>query len=172
MILGLFSLSAYTIMHVIISLVGIAAGFVVMAGMLKGQRLDTWTFWFLLFTLLTSITGYGFPFDHVLPSHIVGAISLVALVIAIVARYAFNHSGAWRWIYVVTALLAQWFNVFVLVAQGFMKVPALKALAPTQSEPPFLIASISAAFDCTGKNTIFLPVTFSACLRKPSQTLL
>ena len=140
MILGLFSLSAYTIMHVIISLVGIATGFVVMAGMLKGQRLDTWTFWFLLFTLLTSITGYGFPFDHVLPSHIVGAISLVALVIAIVARYAFNHSGAWRWIYVVTALLAQWFNVFVLVAQGFMKVPALKALAPTQSEPPFLIA--------------------------------
>ena len=77
MILGLFSLSAYTIMHVIISLVGIATGFVVMAGMLKGQRLDTWTFWFLLFTLLTSITGYGFPFDHVLPSHIVGAISLV-----------------------------------------------------------------------------------------------
>jgi hypothetical protein len=140
MILGLFSLSAYTIMHVIISLVGIATGFVVMAGMLKGQRLDTWTFWFLLFTLLTSITGYGFPFDHVLPSHIVGAISLVALVIAIVARYAFNHSGAWRWIYVVTALLAQWFNVFVLVAQGFLKVPALKALAPTQSEPPFLIA--------------------------------
>ena len=140
MILGLFSLSAYTIMHVMISLVGIATGFVVMAGMLKGQRLDTWTFWFLLFTLLTSITGYGFPFDHVLPSHIVGAISLVALVIAIVARYAFNHSGAWRWIYVVTALLAQWFNVFVLVAQGFMKVPALKALAPTQSEPPFLIA--------------------------------
>jgi hypothetical protein len=140
MILGLFSLSAYTIMHVIISLVGIATGFVVMAGMLKGQRLDTWTFWFLLFTLLTSITGYGFPFDHVLPSHIVGAISLVALVIAIVARYAFNHSGAWRWIYVVTALLAQWFNVFVLVAQGFLKVPALQALAPTQSEPPFLIA--------------------------------
>ena len=140
MILGLFSLSAYTIMHVIISLVGIATGFVVMAGMLKGQRLDTWTFWFLLFTLLTSITGYGFPFDHVLPSHIVGAISLVTLVIAIVARYAFNHSGAWRRIYVVTALLAQWFNVFVLVAQGFWKVPALKALAPTQSEPPFLIA--------------------------------
>ena len=140
MILGLFSLSAYTVMHVVISLVGIATGFVVMAGMLKGQRLDTWTFWFLLFTLLTSITGYGFPFDHVLPSHIVGAISLVVLVIAIVARYAFNHAGAWRWIYVVTALLAQWLNVFVLVAQGFLKVPALKALAPTQSEPPFLIA--------------------------------
>ena len=140
MILGLFSLSAYTIMHVIISLVGIATGFLVMAGMLKGQRLDTWTFWFLLFTLLTSITGYGFPFDHVLPSHIVGAISLVILVIAIVARYAFNHSGAWRWIYVVTALLAQWLNVFVLVAQGFLKVPALRTLAPTQSEPPFLIA--------------------------------
>jgi hypothetical protein len=140
MIVGLFSLSAYTIMHVIISLVGIATGFVVMAGMLNGQRLDTWTFWFLLFTLLTSITGYGFPFDHVLPSHIVGAISLVVLVLAIVARYAFNHSGAWRWIYVVTALLTQWFNVFVLVAQGFQKVPVLKALAPTQSEPPFLIA--------------------------------
>jgi hypothetical protein len=138
MFVSLFGLSTYTTIHVVISLSGIATGFVVMAGMLKAQRLDNWTFWFLLFTLLTSITGYGFPFDHVLPSHIVGAISLVALLIAIVARYAFNHSGAWRWLYVVAALLAQWFNVFVLIVQGFQKVPALKVLAPTQSEPPFL----------------------------------
>jgi hypothetical protein len=140
MILGLFTLSAYTVGHVIISLLGIATGFVVIAGMLKAKRLDGWTFWFLFFTLLTSITGFGFPFDHILPSHLVGAISLVALLIAILARYAFNHSGAWRWLYVVTALLAQWFNVFVLVAQAFQKVPALQSLAPTQSEPPFLIA--------------------------------
>jgi hypothetical protein len=140
MIAGLFSLSLYTTMHVVISLAGIAAGFVVMAGMLKGQRRDGWTFWFIFFTLLTSITGFGFPFDHVLPSHIVGAISLLVLLIAIVARYAFNHAGAWRWLYVVAALVAQWFNVFVLVAQAFQKVPALQALAPTQSEPPFLIA--------------------------------
>jgi hypothetical protein len=140
MILGLFNLWFYTVMHVVISLAGIAAGFVVMFGMLNGRRLDGWTFWFLFFTLLTSITGYGFPFDRVLPSHIVGALSLVALLIAILARYAFNHAGAWRWLYVVAALVAQWFNVFVLVVQGFQKVPALQALAPTQAEPPFLIA--------------------------------
>ena len=139
MILGLFSLSAYTVMHVVISLVGIATGFVVMAGMLKGQRLDTWTFWFLLFTLLTSITGYGFPFDHVLPSHIVGAISLAVLVIAIVARYAFNHAGAWRWIYVVTAVVSLYLNCFVLVVQAFLKVPALHTLAPKGNEPAFAL---------------------------------
>jgi hypothetical protein len=157
-ILGLFSLSSYTIMHVIISLAGIAAGFVVMLGMLKGQRLDGWTFWFLFFTLLTSITGFGFPFDHILPSHIVGAISLVALLIAIVARYAFNHASAWRWLYAVAALVAQWFNVFVLVVQAFQKIPALQMLAPTQSEPPFLIAQTVVM--------VFFIITGIAALRK------
>ncbi len=138
MMFGIFSLSAYTILHVIISLAGIAAGFVVMAGMLKGERLDRWTFWFLLMTVLTSLTGFGFPFERLLPSHIVGIISLAALLIAIVARYVFGLAGPWRWLYVVAAILAQWFNVFVLIVQSFQKVPFLQTLAPTQSEPPFL----------------------------------
>ena len=140
MILGLFSLSAYTIMHVIVSLVAIATGLVVLVGVLGGKRLDGWTFWFLLTTALTSITGFGFPFDHLLPSHIVGIISLAALLLAIVARYAFDLAGPWRGLYVFAAMLALWFNVFVLVAQAFQKVSALKALAQTQADPPFLIA--------------------------------
>jgi hypothetical protein len=132
--------STFTWVHVIISLIGIATGFVVMKGMLASQRLDDWTAVFLATTALTSLTGFGFPFEKLLPSHIVGIISLVVLLIAILARYAFGLGGRWRPAYVVTALVAQWLNVFVLVAQLFNKVTALHALAPTQSEPPFLIA--------------------------------
>ena len=132
--------SVFTWVHVIISLVGIVAGFVVIRGMLASQRLDGWTAVFLTMTVLTSVTGFGFPFEKLLPSHIVGIISMVVLLIAIVARYAFGMGGGWRPAYVVTALIAQWLNVFVLVAQLFNKVTALRALAPTQSEPPFLIA--------------------------------
>ena len=95
---------------------------------------------FLATTALTSLTGFGFPFDHVLPSHVVGILTLVALLVAILAFYLFRLAGAWRWLYVVGAIVALWFNVFVLVAQAFNKIAALKALAPTQSEPPFLIA--------------------------------
>jgi len=93
-------------------------------------------------TALTSITGFGFPFDHLLPSHKVGIISLVVLAIAIRARYALHLAGAWRWIYVVSAAIALYLNVFVLVVQAFEKAPALRALAPTQSEPPFLVAQL------------------------------
>jgi hypothetical protein len=132
--------STFTWVHVIISLIGILTGFVVMKGMLASQRLDDWTAVFLATTALTSITGFGFPFEKLLPSHIVGIISLAVLLIAILARYAFGMNGGWRPAYVVTALVAQWLNVFVLVAQLFNKVTALHALAPTQSEPPFLIA--------------------------------
>jgi hypothetical protein len=132
--------STFTWVHVIISLIGIATGFVVMKGMLASQRLDDWTAVFLAMTALTSLTGFGFPFEKLLPSHIVGIISLVVLLIAILARYAFGLSGAWRPAYVVTALVAQWLNVFVLIAQLFMKVNTLHALAPNGSEPPFLIA--------------------------------
>jgi len=140
MVLGVFDLHAYTILHVAISLIGIATGFVVIFGMIGGQRLDGWTFWFLLFTALTSLTGFGFPFDHLLPSHVLAIISLAALLVAILARYSFGLEGRWRWIFVIAAAAAQWFNLFVLVVQGFQKVPALRALAPTQSEPPFQIA--------------------------------
>lgn len=136
------SLSTFTLVHVLISLVGIASGLVVLYGLLSAKRLDGWTSLFLITTVLTSVTGFGFPFDHLLPSHKVGIISLVLLAIAILARYGLHMAGAWRWIYVVTAVMSLYLNVFVLVVQGFEKLPALKALAPTQSEPPFLVAQL------------------------------
>jgi len=136
-------LTAFTIVHVIISLVGIGSGFVVVFGLLTAKRLDGWTAVFLTSTLLTSLTGFGFPFAHLLPSHVVGVISLVVLTVAIVARYSLHLAGAWRWIYVVCAVLALYLNSFVGVVQSFLKVPALKALAPTQKEPPFLIAQLA-----------------------------
>lgn len=141
MMLGM-SLSTFTLIHVVISLVGIASGLVVLYGLLTGKRLDRWTVLFLLTTVLTSVTGFGFPFDHLLPSHKVGIISLVLLALAIVARYALHMAGAWRWIYTVCAVMALYLNIFVLVVQSFEKVPALKTLAPTQSEPPFLVAQL------------------------------
>jgi hypothetical protein len=139
MILGL-SLSTYTTIHVIISLIAIATGFITVFGMLTGNRMASWTAIFLVMTVLTSVTGFGFPFDHFLPSHGVGAVSLVFLAVALFAVYVKHLAGAWRWIYVVSAIVALWFNVFVLIVQSFMKISALKALAPTQSEPPFQIA--------------------------------
>jgi hypothetical protein len=141
MILGM-STATYTILHVLISLVGIGSGLIVMFGFLSGKQLDGLTAVFLVTTALTSLTGFGFPFEHLLPSHKVGIISLVVLAVAIPARYVYHIAGAWRRIYVVAASMALYLNVFVLVVQGFLKVPALKALAPTQSEPPFLIAQL------------------------------
>ena len=136
------SLSTFTTVHVIISLVGIGSGLIVIFGMLSAKRLNGWTALFLLTTVLTSVTGFGFPFTHVTPGHKVGVISLVVLLIAILARYSFHMAGKWRSIYVVTAIIAEYLNVFVLVVQGFEKVPALRAMAPTQSEPPFLVAQL------------------------------
>jgi hypothetical protein len=140
MILGM---TTYTFVHVAISLVGIFSGLIVMFGLLAAKRLDGWTALFLVTTVATSLTGFGFPFVKLLPSHIVGVISLVALAIAILARYALHLSGAWRAIYVVTAMIALYLNVFVLVVQLFLKVPALHAMAPTGSEPPFLVAQVT-----------------------------
>ena len=136
------SLSTFTTVHVIISLVGIGSGLIVIFGMLSAKRPNGWTALFLLTTVLTSVTGFGFPFTHVTPGHKVGVISLVVLLIAILARYSFHMAGKWRSIYVVTAIIAEYLNVFVLVVQGFEKVPALRAMAPTQSEPPFLVAQL------------------------------
>ena len=141
MILGMTT-ATYTLVHVVISLVGIGSGLVVLYGLLTGKRLDRWTAAFLATTVATSVTGFGFPFDHLLPSHKVGIISLVVLAVAILARYALHLAGAWRWIYVVCAAVALYLNVFVLIVQAFEKVPALKALAPTQSEPPFLVTQL------------------------------
>jgi hypothetical protein len=141
MIFGM-TLATYTLLHELISLLGIGSGLIVMFGLLTGKRLDRWTGLFLLTTVVTSVSGFGFPFTHLLPSHIVGIISLVLLAAAIPARYVFHLSGPWRWIYVVGAGMALYLNVFVLVAQSFQKVPALKAMAPTQKEPPFLVAQL------------------------------
>jgi hypothetical protein len=143
MILGM-STTTYTLLHVLISLAGIGSGLVVMFGLLAQKSLDGWTGLFLTTTALTSITGFGFPFHGLLPSHIVGIISLVVLAIAIPARYAFHLAGPWRWIYVIGSAIALWFNVFVLIVQSFQKVPALRELAPTQKEPPFVAAQVLA----------------------------
>ena len=139
MMLGL-SLSTFTTLHVVISLIGIAAGFVVLLGLLNGKSQGGWVALFLATTVLTSVTGFMFPFAKFLPSHGVGLISLVVLAVALLALYVFRLAGAWRWIYVVTALTALYLNVFVLIAQGFLKVPVLNALAPTGSEPAFVVA--------------------------------
>jgi hypothetical protein len=141
MVLGM-SLATYTFIHVLISIVGIGSGLAVAMGLLSGKRLNGLTALFLATTVLTSVSGFGFPFEHLLPSHIVGIISLFFLAIAILARYVLHMDGVWRSIYVVCAMLALYLNVFVLVVQSFSKVPALKALAPTQKEPPFLIAQL------------------------------
>jgi hypothetical protein len=135
-------LHIYTIIHTLISLVGIFAGFVVLFGLLAGKRLNGWTKWFLITTLLTSVTGFGFPVHHFMPSHGVGVISLLVLAVAIYARCRRELAGAWRWIYVVGAMIALYLNVFVGVVQAFEKVPTLKALAPTQTEPPFKLTQL------------------------------
>jgi len=134
--------ATFTLVHVGLSLVGIATGLIVMFGLLAGKRLDVWTALFLASTVATSVTGFGFPFEHFSPPHYVGVLSLLVLAIALLARYAFHLGGSWRWIFVVSAAIALYFNVFVLVVQAFQKVPALNAIAPKQSEPPFLIAQL------------------------------
>ena len=139
MMLGM-SLATFTLVHVIISLIGIVSGFIVLFGLLSAKPLHGLTALFLLTTVLTSVTGFGFPFEHLLPSHKVGIISLVVLAIAILARYSFHIAGKWRWIYVVTAMIGLYLNVFVLVVQSFRRVSSLNAMAPTQSEPPFKVA--------------------------------
>ena len=140
MILGM-SLATFTMVHVIISLIAIVSGILVMFGLLGSNRMPAMTAIFLLFTILTSATGFLFPFEKLLPSHMVGILSLVLLAIACIALYAMKLSGAWRWIYVVTAMASLYLNVFVLVIQSFLKIPALHALAPSvpPSEPPFAV---------------------------------
>jgi hypothetical protein len=136
MILGM-SLSTFTAVHVIISLIGIVAGIPVMFGLLGSNRMPGITAIFLLFTILTSATGFLIPpllTEKLLPSQIIGILSLVLLAIACIALYGMKLSGAWRWIYAVTALLSLYLNVFVLVIQSFLKIPTLTALAP--GNPP------------------------------------
>ena len=142
MILGL-SLSVFTTLHVSVSLVAIAAGFIVVGGMLGARRLPGTSAVFLATSVLTSVTGLLFPFSGLLPSHVFAIVSLVVLALALVALYAFRLEGPWRWVYVVSALVALYLNVFVGVVQAFQKVALLQPLSPTQSEPPFLIAQLA-----------------------------
>jgi hypothetical protein len=139
MIFGM-TVAEFTLLHVLISLIGIGSGLVVVYGLLTSRVFNRWTALFLISTVLTSVTGFGFPFEHLLPSHIIGILSLLVLAIVIAARYLFHLRGAWRWIYAVGSVLALYLNVFVLIVQLFRKVPVLNVLAPTQSEPPFFIA--------------------------------
>jgi len=139
MILGL-SFENFTLLHVVISLIGIASGIIVLFAMLGGRDIPALTALFLATTVLTSATGFLFPFTILLPSHIVGIISLVLLAAALAGLYVFRLDGAWRWIYVVGAVASLYLNVFVGVVQSFQKLSFLQPLAPTQSEPPFLIA--------------------------------
>ena len=135
-------MDTFTLVHVVLSLVGIGSGLVVLYGMLRGKRMDNGTALFLATTVLTSVTGFFFPFHEVTPGIVVGIISILLLGVAIVARYVRRLSGGWRSIYVITATIALYLNGFVLVVQLFEKVPELKALAPTQKEPPFLVAQV------------------------------
>ena len=140
MILGM-SLASFTLLHVIISLIAIVSGIIVMFGLLGSKRMPGMTAIFLLFTILTSATGFLFPFEKLLPSHMIGILSLVLLAIACIALYGMKLSDAWRSIYVVTAMISLYLNIFVLIIQSFLKVGPLHALAPSvpPSEPPFAI---------------------------------
>jgi hypothetical protein len=135
-------MSTILFVHVALSLIGIVSGLIVFLGLLRGQKLAGWTMLFLATTILTSATGYALPFDRVLPSHVVGGISLLVLAIALAALYVFHLAGPWRWIYVATAAVALYLNVFVGLVQAFQKVSFLKPLAPTQSEPAFFVTQI------------------------------
>ena len=140
MILGVMSISSFTALHVIISLVAIVSGVIVVLGMLGSHRLAGLTALFLATTLLTSATGFLFPIKNFTPALAVGVLPLILLLIALIGLYSRRLRGSWRWMYVVTAITALWFNVFVLIVQAFLKVPTLHAFAPAGNEPPFLIA--------------------------------
>ncbi|MBL8823197.1 MAG: hypothetical protein JNJ77_11460 [Planctomycetia bacterium] len=140
MIIGMNPL---TFIHVVISLVAIATGFVALYGLLNNKRLETWTTIFLATTVATSVTGFLFPFVKFLPSHAFGISSLLILPVAYYARYVQRLVGRWRWVYIISAMLALYLNVFVLIVQAFLKIQVLHDLAPTQQEPPFLIAQLA-----------------------------
>ena len=139
MVFGI-GLSTYTTIHVIISLIAIAAGFIAAVEMIANKPLGIWNTIFLWTTIVTSVTGFGFPITGITPGIVVGIISLVILAVALFALYAQHLAGPWRWVYVITAIVALWFNVFVLIVQAFQKISSLKTLAPTQSESPFQLA--------------------------------
>ena len=137
-------LGAYTAFHVLLSLIGIGTGFIMIFGFMAGRWLNLWITVFLWTTILTSVTGFFFPFKGITPGIILGIISLVFLAISLFALRSKKLAGGWRSAFVITAVIGQWLNFFVLIAQLFEKVPALHVLAPTNTEPPFKIAQLIA----------------------------
>jgi len=154
----IFGLSVFTFSHVLVSLLGITSGLVVTYGLLISKRFDGWTIFFLGTTAATSLTGFLFPYHGFTPAIGTGILSMVVLIMASVALYWFHLTGIWRSIYVATAVTAFYLNVFVFIVQAFQKIAVLKALAPTQSEPPFLIAQGAALL-------VFIAVGFGAARR-------
>jgi len=142
--MNIFDPSTFTGFHTDLSVIALISGFVVVIGMLASRRLAFWTMLFLATAVLTDVTGYGFKTSGILPSQILGAISLVVLLAAILALYVYGLAGSWRWIYTTSGVATLYFLVFVAITQAFAKVPSLHALAPTQSEPPFAIAQLVA----------------------------
>jgi len=133
----LFNLPTYTLIHVVLSLMGVFAGLLVVGGLIAGVRFSQWVALFLTATVLTNVSGFGFPFVTLLPSHVVGAISLLVLPVAIAALYWKHLAGRWRQVFVIFSVLALYLNVFVLLAQLFQKIPILAALAPNPQAPAF-----------------------------------
>jgi hypothetical protein len=142
MILGL-SLVQFTYLHVFMSLIGLGAGIFVIFGLLTSRRLSILTSLFLITTLGTSLTGFLFPFKGMSPGIILGILSTITLIVAIVALYVCKLAGPWRGIYVVAACIAYYFNFFVLISQSFDKVPALHAIGPSQKSPGFMITQVA-----------------------------
>ena len=138
----LVGIITFTVIHVVLSLVGIFSGLVVAGGFASGKRLDGWVGLFLVTTVLTNVTGFLFPFTRFLPSHGVGIISLLLLPVVIAARYWRHLEGGWRTVFVVGSVIALYLNVFVLIVQSFQRFPALLASAPTQKEPSFLVTQL------------------------------
>lgn len=131
------SLPVFTLLHVLLSLGGIISGLVVVGGLMAGKRYDRWIAVYLVATVLTNATGFGFPFTRLLPSHILGGLALLILPVTIFAFYSKNLAGSWGRVFVITTVTTLYFNVFVLLAQLFAKVPGLIAVAPTQQSPAF-----------------------------------
>jgi hypothetical protein len=162
MILGM-SVGAFTLVHVIITLVAIGSGLIVVGGMFASHRLPVTTTLFLFATGLTSLTGFLFPIHGFTPALGVGIVACVILAVALFALYKERLVGPWRWIYAITAAVSLYLNVFVLVVQSFVKVSALNALAPTQTEPPFAVTQAAVL-------AIFVLITLIAVIKfKPSK---
>jgi len=142
------TMSLLTTIHVALSLIGIAAGFLVIFQMIAGKALGGLNAIFLATTILTSVTGFFFPITKVTPGLVLGTVSLVVLAIALFALYSKKLAGGWRTVYVVTAVMAQFFNVLVLVVQSFQKIPALHAHAPTDDAPIVKICQLGALLLC------------------------